>query len=226
MGPVITVGRHPAQFSDTIIEELSVLIPAFIPFDEIIHDPFAGEGTRLGALCDRLGRTFSGTDLEHWVGRDERVTLGDSTDHRTYPLAPFAVVTSPTYNNGVNDNFKPKDESRRLTYRISAGHDLHPNNTGRWSGRASHKAEAEYWRITQECIQHWPGVVIVNVKDSIRSSWEGGVYPLVQLWSDLLVEFGYRLDRYNVSTPGWRFGRNGEKRSDTESILVGLRSDG
>ncbi len=216
---VIPAGKNPAPFSDPIIKELERLIPQ-LP-DAIIHDPYAGEGIKLGALCDRLGRTFSGVDLERWEGSDPRVRLDDSVDQQSYPTQPFIVTTSPTYCNGVNDNFKPSDTSRRLTYRVAAGHELHPNNTGRWSGRGSKTAEAEYWRITRACVRHWPDAALVNVKDSTRA---GEIYPLVQLWTDLLIEYGYDVERVDVACPGWRFGANSQVRADTEAILIALRS--
>jgi hypothetical protein len=215
-----TAGKHPAIFTESIIERLAILIPKNVPFERIIHDPFAGEGVRLGALCDALGYTFTGTDLERWQGSDTRVALGDSTLSGTYPTVPYAIVTSPTYNNGVNDHFDPKDDSKRLTYRVRAGHELHPNNTGRWSGRGSKKGEAEYWRLTRNVVTHWPNIAIVNVKDSVRSTWEGGIYPLVRLWTELLEELGYEVTPEEVACPGWRYGANSQERLDTEFILV------
>lgn len=214
-----TVDKHPAPFTDSIIDAFRALIPEWVPIGQIIHDPFGGEGVRLGALCDELGYTFSGTDLEPWNDGDPRVALGDSTDPGSYPDAPHAIVTSPTYNNGVNDHFEPKDASRRLTYRVRAGHALHLNNTGRYSGRGSKKGEAEYWRITREVVKCWPAVVLVNVKDSYRLDV---LYPLVQMWTDLLTEFGYVVSEREVECPGWRFGTNGQSRADTESILIGV----
>jgi hypothetical protein len=218
-----TVDKHPAVFTDSIVTALERLIPAHVPADHIVHDPFAGEGVKLGALCDKLGYKFRGTDLENWRGKDKRVWVGDSTFAIHYPHDPFAVVTSPTYNNGVNDHFDPQDESKRLTYRVRAGHELHPNNTGRWSGRGSKKGEAEYWRITRECVKHWPDVALVNVKDSIRSTWDGGVYPLVRLWTELLEEHGYGVSSEDVAVPSNRFGKNGNARLDHEVILIGVR---
>lgn len=217
-----TEGKHPAPFTDSIIEALADIIPANVPAGHIVHDPFGGEGVRLGALCDRIGYTFSGTDLEEWKGGDPRIVLGDATDSATYPIAPHAVVTSPTYCNGVNDHFEAKDFSRRLTYRSRAGHALHPNNTGRWSGRRSKKGEVEYWRITYASVKNWPDIVIVNVKDSIRRVVE--IYPLTDLWEALLKDHGYTVKRADVPCPGWRFGANGQARVDTEAILVGHRS--
>ena len=214
-------GKHPATFTDSIIEALEDLIPMMVDPWIIIHDPFAGEGKKLGALCDRLGYVFTGTDLESWLDADPRVAVGDSTDPDTYPIG-FAVVTSPTYNNGVNDHFKPSenDTSRRLTYRTAAGHELHPNNTGRWSGRGSKRGEAEYWRITRDVVKHWPDVAMVNLKDSTRA---GEIYRLTRLWEALLEEHGYSVKWHDVPCPGWRFGTNSKVRADSEVILVATR---
>lgn len=215
-----SIGKHPAVFTDSIIEELAELIPKHVPDDHWIHDPFAGEGRRLGALCDRLGYMFTGTDLEEWADRDWRVFVGDSTDPKTYPIFPYAVCTSPTYGNGVNDHFDAKDGSKRLTYRVRIGHELHSNNTGRWSGRSSKKGEAEYWRLTNECVKHWPDIALVNVKDSVRA---GEIYRLSLLWSDLLGSYGYGVEWVDVPCPGWRFGANSQARVDSEVILVAIR---
>jgi hypothetical protein len=214
-------GKHPAPFTDSIIDELAELIPRYAPSHAVVHDPFAGEGTKLAALCERLGYFYSGTDLEPWPNRDRRVQVGDSTDPSTYPLDWYVIVTSPTYNNGVNDHFEPKDDSRRLTYRSRAGHELHSNNTGRWSGRGSKKGETEYWRITRDVVKHWPDVALVNVKDSTRA---GEIYRLTFLWSSLLEEYGYEVEWVDVPCPGWRYGANSQARVDSEVILVATRS--
>lgn len=217
-----TAAKHPAPFTESIIEELALLIPACAPSRWVgVHDPFAGEGRRLGALCDKLGYKFTGTDLEPWKDRDSRVRVGDSTDPTTYPTGPFIVATSPTYNNGVNDHFLPRETSRRLTYRVAAGRPLHVNNTGRYSGRGSKKGEVAYWELTRKVVAHWPGTCLVNVKDSTRA---GTTYPLVDLWTALLCEFEYDVRRVEVECPGWRFGTNHEKRAEVEAILVAYKN--
>lgn len=219
----LTVGTHPAQFTESIIDELEVLIPKFVPAGRIIHDPFAGAGVRLGALCDRLGYEFTGTDLEAWREGDSRVAVGNSRYAASYPTRPHAEVTSPTYNNGVNDHFKPSiatHRRRRLTYRVAAGRPLHSDNTGRHSGRSSKKGEARYWSITRDVVAQWSDIAIVNVKDSIRA---GAIYPLVEMWTSLLAAHGYTIERFDVPCPGFRWGANRELRADTEAILVAVR---
>lgn len=212
---------NPAPFSDNIIDALRDLIPEHVPAGFTVFDPFAGHGTKLGALCDELGYTFAGRDLEKWTPRDKRVKTGDATRVKTYPAhGLWVVVTSPSYNNGVNDHFKPSDTSRRLTYRSRLGHELHPHNTGRYSGRASARGEEEYWRLHDECVQHWPDIVIVNVKDSYRA---GKLYPLGAKWIGLLKRYGYAVHAEKVDVRGWRYGTNHEARREFEWILVGKR---
>lgn len=216
-----TTGKHPAPFTDSIIDELAKIIPNSVPSGWTILDPFAGEGHKLGALCDRLGYEFVGNDIEVWPGADPRVRLMDSTNTYSYPWESHAVVTSPTYNNGVNDHFEPKDNSQRLTYRSRLGRALHVNNTGRYTGRGSKRGEKEYWRLTNACVRWWPNVSIVNVKDSIRKD---EVYPFTELWTKLLYEYGYDVEQVDVECPGWRYGSNNDARLDTEAILIGVRS--
>ena len=209
---------HPVPYTPSLIEALGVrLVPLHVPEGVAVHDPFAGDGHRLAEMCDAIGRVYTGTDIEVWPESDERVRLGDSTDPATYPEHAHAIVTSPSYNNGVNDHFLPRETSRRLTYRTALGRALHDNNTGRWSGRSSARAEAEYWRISEEVVRCWPPIALVNVKDSIRA---GEVYPLVRLWERLLRRHGYRTSTTMVATPSFRLGRNGEKRAESEAIII------
>src|SRR5262245_36940298 len=119
--PDETVGTNPAVFSDAIIDNLHIIIPRCWPTITHLHDPYAGEGTKLGRLCDELGLEFSGGDLEKWKDRDERVVVANAINHSSYPTTEYAIVTSPTYNNGVNDHFLPREDSTRLTYRVRAG---------------------------------------------------------------------------------------------------------
>lgn len=217
-----TLHKHPAPFSESVIAWLRDNLRALVPVDGTVHDPFAGDGVRLGALCDLLGIEFSGVDLEPWLGRDERVSVGDSRDPHTYPRRRLVIVTSPTYNNGVNDHFNPRETSRRLTYRVAAGRPLDNANTGRWSGRSSAKAERTYWNITRAVVACWSlmqaSPVIVNLKDSTR---KGEPYPLTRKFADVLREAGYRIERHEaVPVAGWRLGTNRESRDLAESIIV------
>lgn len=221
---------HPARWSPQIIDVLRDLIKGY--GIQHVHDPFGGTGERLGALCDESGVRFTATDIEAWPDSDPRVKQADATDPLSYPWAYVPgvrnwdpecfettwTVTSPVYPNGVADNFLPKDESRRYTYRNSLGQELHANNAGRYSVRRGVSAEAAYWRIHWQALQWWSPNVIVNVKDFIHKD---AVYPLVQKWANLLTEFGYsELETLLVPCPGIGDGKHREKRVPHESVLV------
>lgn len=94
---------HPARYSAVLLDALRPILAA-APH---VHDPFAGTGERLGALCDELGVSFTGTEIEPEFAEDRRVMVGDSRDAGTYPRLPHWIVTSPVYPNGMADNFRP-----------------------------------------------------------------------------------------------------------------------
>lgn len=73
--------KHPARFSPEIIE----IIGHYMGLSQHVHDPFAGTGERLGALCDEYGVTFTGTEIECSFIVDPRVRCGDSTNTSSYP---------------------------------------------------------------------------------------------------------------------------------------------
>ncbi len=186
--------QHPARFSPSLIEAMEPLLngaPA-------IHDPFGGTGERLGHLADRLGLTFTGTELEPEYIVDHRVVQGNALDYGTYPLYDHWIVTSPVYPNGMADNFKPRDASRRYTYRaakitLSGDPDaeLHPDNMGRFSYRGGDKATMEYWSLARAAIERWSGAsaVLLNVSDFIMG---GQVQPVVVAWNEAMARGGWR----------------------------------
>ena len=107
--------HHPARYSAVLLDTIR---PALAGAPHV-HDPFAGTGERLGALCDELGVTYSGTEIEPSFIVDPRVRQGDSRRWPTYPpfwpvqpgsapeRVPYWIATSPVYANGMADNFRP-----------------------------------------------------------------------------------------------------------------------
>jgi hypothetical protein len=174
---------HPVRYSPEVIAVLRKLIYA----GEHIHDPFAGDGTRLAALCDELGATFTGTDIERWQGRDSRVAIADAGEWITYPAEPFTIVTSPAYvnkrccdyPNGPTPATKIKG---RICYGIALGHAVHPRNLARFTGKPS-KRDA-YWSEHEAIAKHWGDRVIVNVDEPISDGWQ-----------ELLIRVGYRIEQ-------------------------------
>lgn len=219
---------HPAPYSPQIIEVFRQLIPAGCH----VHDPYAGEGLRLGALCDDLGVTFSGTDLEPVFIRDPRVKAGDATQRRSYPRGRYVIVTSPVYPNGIADDWHAQDGSRRRTYRSAAaklrGHDepMHPNNMGRWGYRGTKLGNPKrimYWKLARETIECWTraDLALVNVSDFLHS--KGTREYVTNGWVKLLESYGWSVRKVlDVETPRWRDGANGAARVEAEQVIVAL----
>lgn len=215
---------HPARFSQPVLDALTLII---MEHGVHVHDPFAGTGERLGQLCDSIGVSFSGTEIEPEFIADPRVWPGDSTDPATYPDAQtWIVVTSPVYPNGMTDHFKAKDASKRHTYRQGlaeiTGEDrpLHPNNMGRYGNahRRSRRSQDTHFEIARRCIEWWPDVAVINVKDVSATNY---FVPVGRMWADLMVERGWRLaSEQHIHCPGQRYGANGDQRADCEYVLV------
>lgn len=215
---------HPAQYSPEVLDAIRGLIDDTI----LVHDPFAGAGERLGALCDEIGCEFSGTEIEAAFIVDSRVVQGNSTDGSTYPVEPYTIVTSPVYPNGIADSFEARDNSKRRTYRSAlakiVGHDreLHPDNQGRWGYRGtplSSPARAVYWSIAERVIGCWQDAdaAIVNVSDFIAGDRQE---PVVAGWTRLLAAAGWDVSAIPVSTKRWKYGANRERRVDAEVLLL------
>jgi len=219
---------HPARFSREIIAELGELIPP----SQHVHDPFGGTGERLGVLCDHLGVTFTGTEIEPEFIIDGRVRCGDSTDPATYPTRPYTIVTSPVYPNGIADHFAARDGSRRNTYRWRlaqiTGEDrpLHPNNQGRYGYRGRNQmsqVRRTYWRIADEVVACWSGatLAIVNTSDFLVG---GVVEPVTVPWRARLERHGWTIcEVRRVTTRRNRYGANGSSRVDGEDVIVATR---
>lgn len=217
--------EHPAQFSSQVLEAIR---PHLALLRLPVHDPFAGPGVRLAAVCDDLGLDFTGTEIEREFIVDFRVSCGNSTHKGTYPDwdGDYVVVTSPVYPNGMTDHHHAKDDSTRHTYRsrlakiIGEDRELDPHNMGRYGNRVRRSAASErtYYWLAEAAVQHWPANVIVNVKDCISGEY---LVTVVTRWRQLLERFGYVIvDDIQVPVSGNRHGENHERRVDHEHVLV------
>jgi hypothetical protein len=225
---------HPARFSEPILDLFEKLIPA----GTRIHDPCAGTGELLGALADKCGWKFTGTEIEKSFIVDHRVVEGNAAYGSMYPYSGerFWVVTSVAYPNGIADHFKPTNEYRkwkRFTYRQAvsdnegADRELHVDNMGRYGYRGTKrlggsKKRREYWRLASQFAFLWKAAdrVILNVSD-----FKSGkvTEPFVQDWIDLMTEMGFDLEsRHHVVTNriGYASIDSRDERVDYEEVLV------
>jgi hypothetical protein len=206
---------HPAQFSTEVLVVLRDLIRP----GEHVHDPFGGTGLRLGGLCDELGATYTGGDIEDWPGHDPRVALADALDPTSYPTGPFTVVTSPVYLNKrladyANGPLPTTKVKGRRDYGISLGRPLAAGNLARHTGKASRAAA--YWRTHGKAAKHWGDRAIVNV-DS----------PIAEGWLALLSDLGYQItDMIPAYTQRYGGLDNAEKRAEYEVVIVATRMVG
>jgi hypothetical protein len=212
---VTAVPDHPAEFSPEILD---VVEPWLSP-GEHVHDPFGGRGLRLGALCDRIGATFTATDIETYRDRDQRVARGDSKDSSTYPLKPFTTVTSPVYLNGISSDYKdgptPTTKTKgRRSYGISLGGALHPRNLARTVVRSRpDKGASDYYLGHADVVKHWSDRAVVNIDEPMGDDW---------CW--LLEEHGYRIAQV-IPVFTQRYGGldNAEVRADHEVVIIAAR---
>lgn len=213
------VPAHPAQYSPEILEVLGELIEP----GERIHDPFAGLGLRLGALCDEIGAEFTGTDIEPWAGIDLRVDGGDSTLPLTYPERGFTVCTSPVYfgnrisSDYVNGPTETTKRAGRRAYGISLGRALAGGNLAR-ACRPAH--EDRYYELHSLAVRWWGERVLLNVDR-----------PLGARWEELLSSHGYEIrQRIEVGTRRYRVGGDGDgfgagERAECELVIEAGRSE-
>jgi hypothetical protein len=219
--------EHPSQYSYEVLDAMTAPLRTFgLP----VHDPFAGTGVRLGALCDRLRLDFTGTELVGAFIVDERVNAGDSTYPDNYPEPPFVIATSPVYPNGMADHFKATEPEGRHTYRQAlhrlVGHDvpLAETNMGRYSIRRGPKAFEIYATLaTTIAGWWWPAPVVLNVSDFYVGE---SVFPLTRFWRDLLRSHGYKFAApVNVRTRRQRHGANGDRRVEFEHVLTAFPAE-
>jgi hypothetical protein len=198
-----------------------------------VHDPCAGEGVRLATICAYESHTFSGTEIQPNFIKHDSVKVGDSTIQNTYPVPGYYLVTSIVYPNGMADDHEARDLSERNTYRSANGEPLEINNMGKYGYRktirgGTSKKRLAYWDLASKMVSCWDGakVAFVNVSDfQFSKGGETFVEPVVSDWRELLQRNGWSVHEIKVRTQRQRQGSNGDKRVETESVLVCVSDD-
>ena len=213
----------------------------------------------LSGQCDVAVRVaskevHSATKVEEWHGRCQlascqcechRTPTEAGTKKRVWRLLPAlgAVMllaacdttkATPSYGNGVNDDFKSAetDTSRRYTYghalRVAYGRDytMHPNSTGRHGHRRGAKSLMEFFRLNAAAIDQWPKVLrkgalaVVNTKDTVNTKGET-VVPLTEWWEGAMRRRGFvKLEHRKVPAAGLRHGANSTVRNPWENVVT------
>jgi tRNA G10 N-methylase Trm11 len=227
--------RHPAKFSEAIIERMA----GYLKPGWWVLDPFAGVG-RVFDLCRYVDDlTIVGVEIEEeWakVARAHPFKSNGMLFHEDalkwmadrVPVfnerAPFdAIVTSPTYGNRMADHHNAKDSSRRHTYKSYLGRDLTPGNSGamQW-GEKYREFHAEAWRLAVALLKPG-GLFVLNCKDHVRKL---SVVKVTAWHTQTLLELGMDLIAADkVFAPGLRHGDTGGERVDYEWVKVFRKGD-
>ena len=242
---------HPARFSRPIVDVIRDILVAEFPGPmgrPVVHDCFAGTGTRLREICttpDGWGFMYSGTEIEECFIEDEGIIHGDACEPRLYPpallpnetaTAGWVICTSPVYANGCADSFVPKDTSKRHTYiaaKIEITGDpearLHEQNMGGLGFRGTKREgksarRTKFWEIADRAMSNWDTatLAIVNVSDFISG---GIVEPHVDDWKALLYKHGWiNQTDFPVGTQRQGNGENRDVRVANEVVIVARRA--
>lgn len=212
--------KHPAKFTPSVIAAIRTIAEleaerAGRPLR--ILDPFAAVGG-IHVLADD-GHDTVGVELEReWANTHDRTEQGDATRLRFDPATFDAVITSPCYANRMADLYDGRDGSKRMTYRIALGHDLHEGSAaGMQWGPAYRLLHTRAWSEAARVVRPG-GLIVINVSNHIRRQVE----QLVVEWHlRCLLDMGCQLvEARPVETPRYRHGQNHEARVDAEMLLV------
>lgn len=216
------IPRHPAKFSQPILELVHEVIP--LHKETLVLDPFAGVGG-VHWLQDNFpdsGRKTVGIELEpEWALAHKRTIIGSALK---IPLADESVdviATSPAYGNRMADHHDARDSSRRNTYRHALGR---PMSDG--SGAVLQWGESyRHFHWVAMCEAHRTlkrkGLHIWNVSNHIR---QGQEMRVVEFYEGCLRRLGCQvIGKYPIKTRRQKQGANHHLRVEYEYVVVARR---
>ncbi len=206
---------HPAKYTDALLPTMAQMLKG----RRRILDPFGGTGKVFELSAWLPAAQIEAVEIEpEWAACHPRTTLGNALS-LPWPADYFdAICTSPTYGNRMADHHDARDASHRRTYRHMLGRALHADNAGamQWGDkyRTFHIAA---WTEARRVLQPG-GAFVLNIKDHIR----GGEVQHVTEWHvKTLCGLGFvERDHKRINTPSMRYGRNGDKRVEYESVIL------
>ncbi len=210
---------HPGKFSDDALTAIRLMLGD----KRWVLDPFAGVG-RIHELHSS-DRYTVGMEIEpEWAGMHPQTIEGDSLNLAAhFTKNEFdAIATSPAYGNRMADSYDGRDGSKRNTYRIALGRELHPSNGGaiQW-GKTYRDFHRSVW-IQCAHVLDPTGYLILVIKDHIRN---GEIQAVTDFHINCLMDIGFQIDtRLRLYTASLRYGTNHDARVPYESVIRFVRS--
>ena len=181
-----------------------------------VLDPFGGVG-KIFLVSEWLPNLkIYATEIEpEWARANPNIIVANAKSLPYKDNFFDSICTSPTYGNRMADTLI--DTYDRITYTSKLGRKLHKDNSGsmQW-GKAYKDFHVAVWYECTRVLQEG-GVFILNIKDHIRA---GKVQHVTDWHIATLESIGYKVELHNkIDTPSMRFGENGEKRIEYESVI-------
>lgn len=235
--PDLVPRKHPAKFSDEIIEVIRGLVEKYDIRTAL--DPFAGVGKIFDAIPDVK---WTGIEIEpEWACQHDQIISGDSIEvingwlRARFKYEFDAIITSPAYGNRMADQSMLPDRGAGLrhtynTYAYKLGRRLDMKSGARysWHGSQGKMYRLLHMKVWMACVKLLdPGqLMIVNVSNYMRKQAPNGVEPVAQWHRETLERLGMEvIESIPVKTPRQRQGANGDRRMAREWVYVLRKSD-
>src|ERR1017187_6153891 len=215
---------HPAKFSSSILTVLREILDTERQCHSFglmtVLDPMAGSG-KIHELATSLICT-TGVELEkEWADQHIDTMQGDATNLMFDSGYFDAVVSSPPYSNRLADNFNPRDNSRRMSYKFQLGRDLTEGSGAGMQWGQNYRDWSKLVLAEMIRVVRPGGIVVINISNHIRNKEE---QPVSEFWLASMILMGLHFVKaIPVVTPRMRFGENHQARVDTEWVFVTRR---